>query len=195
MIYPCEPKQTPPTHLHHWFIVVVRLWVIPSAFAWVITSSGTWGSLWLWISCYSWCLPPPRWLEAAEELWHKLVIVHGWLPSTRVGDCFWPALVIVRGLAPSPAKSQKVALVDCSCHWVTSLVGRFLRCPNCVDEVCATPLSRRTTKCWSTQRGCSVLATTWTSGENWLSLAIWYSPVDWIIIIHLVIGSLLYTAV
>ena len=29
-----------------------------------------------------------------------------------------------------------------------------------VDEVCETPLSRRTTKCWSTQRGRSVLAST-----------------------------------
>ena len=41
---------------------------------------------------------------AAEELWHELVIVRGHLP------------VIVRGLVPSPAESQKVTLVDCSCH-------------------------------------------------------------------------------
>jgi hypothetical protein len=33
-----------------------------------------------------------------------------------IGDCSWPALVIVRGLVPSPAESQKVTLVDCSCH-------------------------------------------------------------------------------
>ena len=48
----------------------------------------------------------------------------------RVGDCSWPAPAIVRGLAPSPAMSRKIALVNCSCHWVTSLVGRFLRCPS-----------------------------------------------------------------
>jgi hypothetical protein len=34
----------------------------------------------------------------------------------RVGDCSWPAPVIVRGLVPSPTESQKVTLVDCSCH-------------------------------------------------------------------------------
>jgi hypothetical protein len=77
--YPCEPKQTPLTRLHHWFIIIVRLGVIPSAFAWVIASSGTWRSLWLRISCFSWWLSPPRWLGATKELWHVLVIVRGWL--------------------------------------------------------------------------------------------------------------------
>jgi hypothetical protein len=46
-----------------------------------------------------------------------------------VGDCSWPSLVIVRGLVPSPVEGQKVTLVDCLCNWVTSLVGRFVRCP------------------------------------------------------------------
>jgi hypothetical protein len=32
------------------------------------------------------------------------------------GDCSWLAPVIVRGLVPFPAESQKVTLVDCSCH-------------------------------------------------------------------------------
>jgi hypothetical protein len=101
--HPCEPKKTPSTHLHHWFIIIVRLGVIPSAFAWVIASSGTWGPLWLWISCYSWWLSLPRWLGAVKEHW----IAH----------------------VPSPAECWKVTLVDCSCHWVTSLVGRLLRRP------------------------------------------------------------------
>ena len=81
------------------------------------------------------------------ELWHELVIVRGHLP------------VIVRGLIPSSTESRKVTLVDFSCHRVTSLVGRFLRCPS-EDEVRATPLSRRTTKCWLTQWGRSVSART-----------------------------------
>jgi hypothetical protein len=34
----------------------------------------------------------------------------------RVGGYSWPAPVIVRGLAPSPAENQKVTRVDCSCH-------------------------------------------------------------------------------
>ena len=60
-------------------------------------------------TCYSWWLPPPRWLGAARIVERRLVIV--------------------RGLVPSPVERWKVTLVDCSCHWVTSLVGRFLRCP------------------------------------------------------------------
>ena len=148
----------------------MRLGVIASAFAWVIASSGTWGSIWLRFSCYSWWLPPPRQLGAAEEHWQELVIVRGYLP------------VIVRSIVPSPTKSQKVTLVDCSCHWVTSLVGRFLRSPS-EDEVHATPLSHRTTKCWSTQRGRSVPASTWASGEKSLSLL-------WLIGILLVLDCL-----
>jgi hypothetical protein len=52
-----------------------------------------------------------------------------------------------------------------------------------VDEVRATPLSRRTTKCWSTQRGlaCRQAHKSWE--KNRLSLAIWYSPSDWLIFI------------
>jgi hypothetical protein len=70
----------------------------------VEASSGTYGCIGCGFSCYSWCLPTPRRLGAAEEPWHELVIVHGHL------------LVIVRGLVPFPVKSQKVTLVDCSCH-------------------------------------------------------------------------------
>ena len=49
--------------------------------------------------------------------------------SARVGDCSWPSSAIVRGFVPSPTECRKVTLLDCLCHWVTSLVGRFLRCP------------------------------------------------------------------
>ena len=55
--------------------------------------------------------------------------------------------------------------------------GSVLAVSYCVDEVYETPLSRRTTKCWSTQRGRSVLASTWTSGENRLSLVFGILPV------------------
>ena len=147
----------------------------------MIASSGTWRSLWLRISCYSWCLPPPRWLGAAEEDWHELVIARGHLP------------VIVRGLAPSPVKRCKVALVNCSCHWVTSLVGRLLRRLLWWAR-CVISISHRTTKCWSTQRGLACQLAHEPQEKNWLSLALWYSPGDWIGI-HLMIGSLLYVAV
>jgi hypothetical protein len=101
----------------------------------MIASSGTWGSLWLRSSCYSWWLPPPRQLGAAKELRHVLVIVRGRLRWLWV-----------------PVKSCKVALVNCSCHWVTSLVGRFLQRPLWWAR-CVIPISHQTTKCWSTQRG------------------------------------------
>jgi hypothetical protein len=49
----------------------------------------------------------------------------------RVSDCSWPSLVDLWGaLYLSRPESWKLTLVDCSCHWVTSLVGRFLWCPS-----------------------------------------------------------------
>ena len=68
----------------------------------------------------------------------------------RVGDCSWPSPGDCRGYCVFPSEEQKATLVDCTCHWATSLVARFLRCPS-EDQVCATPLSRQTIKCWSTQ--------------------------------------------
>ena len=105
-----------------------------------------------------------------------------------------PIVVIVRGLVPSPAERRKVTLVDFSCHWVTSLMGRFLRCPIVWTRFRATPLSRQTTKCWSTQRGLACWQAREPREKNWLSLALWFSPGDWFSI-HLVIGSLLYAVV
>jgi hypothetical protein len=90
-------------------------WVISSAFAWVIASSGTWGSFELWDSCYSWWLLSPRRLGAVEELCQELVIVLGHLP------------VIMRGSCASPGGAPKATLVECTCHWATSLMGRLLR--------------------------------------------------------------------
>jgi hypothetical protein len=45
--HPYELRQIPFTHLYYWFIIIVRLEVIPSVFTRVIASSGTWRSLWL----------------------------------------------------------------------------------------------------------------------------------------------------
>ena len=49
--------------------------------------------------------------------------------SAQVGDCSWPPSMIVRGVVPSSAECRKVTLVNYSCHWVTSPMSRFLRCP------------------------------------------------------------------
>jgi hypothetical protein len=116
----------------------VRLGVIPSAFVWEIASSGTWRSLWLRSSCYSWWLPPPRQLGIAQRLWQELVIVLGYLRWSCEGCCAFP------GGAP------KVILVDCSCHWATSLVvGSY----GALGELgCGLPISCRTMRCRSTQR-------------------------------------------
>jgi TPP-dependent trihydroxycyclohexane-1,2-dione (THcHDO) dehydratase len=84
----------------------------------VEASSGTCGCTSYGFSCYSWCLSTSRQPRVAEEHWHELVIVSGHL------------LMIVRGLVTSLVESQKVTLVDCSYHRVTSLMGRFLRCPS-----------------------------------------------------------------
>ena len=110
-----------------------------------------------------------------------------------VGDCLWPRSVAYEGSCAFPDGVPKATLVNCSCHWATSLVGRFLRRLLWWAR-CVIPISRRNTKCWSTQWGHSVPASTWTLGENWLSLILWYSSGDWIDI-NLVIGSLLYAAV
>jgi hypothetical protein len=77
-------------------------WVHPSAFAWVIVSSDTWGSFLLWFSCYSWWLPPPRQLQVAEECWHELVIVHADTQHSCEGF-----LCLPRG------RLRKATLVDC----------------------------------------------------------------------------------
>jgi hypothetical protein len=124
--HPCELSKLPPTHLSYLIVNLKWDWVIPSAFAWVIASSGTWVSLWLRISYYSWWLPPPRQLGAAVEVWHMLVLF-----VAGFND-------FVRGLAPSPVKRRKVALVNYLCHWVTSLVGRFLWCLMCGWGSCNT---------------------------------------------------------
>ena len=69
----------------------------------MIASSGTWGSL-----CYGF-------LVSLGGCCHLDGLDSGGALA-RVGDCLWPAAVIVRGLAPFSAKSLKVALVNCSCH-------------------------------------------------------------------------------
>jgi hypothetical protein len=146
--------------------------MIPSAFAWEIASSGTWGS------CYSWWLPPPRWLGAAQRLWQELVIVLGHLRWSCEGCCAFPD------------GAPKATLVDYLCHWATSLaVGS---CGALGDLGCGLPFSHRTTRSRSTQRGLAYRQTREPREKilvfilrlNWLSLG------DWSSIGYLLIGSL-----
>ena len=145
--------------------------------AWVIASRDTWYSCFTMGFAYcSWWLPPPRWLGAAEEDWHELVIIRGHL--------WW-----LRGFVPSPAERWKVTLVDCSCHWVTSLVGRFLR--RHLLARCVIPISRQTTKWLSTQRGLAcwqareprekiLVSLVWLEFSQWLD----WLHIDWFIPRH-----------
>jgi hypothetical protein len=88
----------------------------------------------------------------SEGVVARVVLVLGHLPVICEGCCVFP------GEAP------KTTLVNCSCHWVTSLA---VGCCGALGELdFGLPISRRTTKWWSTQRERSVLASTWTSGEK-----------------------------
>jgi hypothetical protein len=73
-------------------------------------------------------------------------------PNTPLVIVLGHLQMIVRGSYAFPGGAPKATLVDCECHWATSLVCRSCGVQR-VDEVRATPLSRRTTKCWSTQQG------------------------------------------
>jgi hypothetical protein len=174
--HPCEPKQAPPTHLHPWFIIKVRLWVISSAFAWVIASSGTWWSFGLRNSCYSWWLPPPRWLEGSGGV------------VARVGDCSWPPSHDCEGFLCLPRRSAKgnSNILHVSLSYLT--YGSVLTVSTgwtrfVLHLLAAEPPSV------GRHNGTSVPASTWTSGEKSCVHLVydWISPGDWSS--YIVIGS------
>ena len=105
-----------------------------------------------------------------------------------IGMSWWLFMSISRwfvwGLVPSPAESQKATLVDCSCH---SLVGRFLW--RQVLARCVIPISRQTTKCWSTQQGLACRQEHELWEKNWFSCALDFSR--WLIGYSLIGSSLL----
>jgi hypothetical protein len=102
--HPCEPKQTSPTHLYPWFIIKMRLGVIPSAFLeWLhLVALGDHCGCGVLVILGGCCH-----LDGLEQRWRSGT--YWWLFMAGSG-------VLVRGLVPSPAKSWKVTLVDCSCH-------------------------------------------------------------------------------
>jgi hypothetical protein len=167
-----ELSQTSPTHSHAWLCILSELGVIQSAFVWVITSSG--GIDLLRFSCYSWCLPTPRRLGAAEECWQELVIVLVHLP------------VIVRGSCAFLGRAPKATLVDCAwLVWSPSCVG--CAAPDCgLGLWCLLayePLSG-----WIATIGTGLPTSRWNSREKSLCHLvseefIWYSL--WLIDCHL----------
>jgi hypothetical protein len=69
-------------------------------------------------ACCSWRLPPPRWLggDVSVKACEKLV------PCSGEG--------FVRGTVLTPWEPQRATLVERVIE-LSSLVGRFLRCPTC----------------------------------------------------------------
>ena len=109
---------------------------------------------------------------------------------------YWlsPALimVIVRGSWPFPSGESKGSLVYCSwLVWSSSCVG--CAAPDCGFGVWCQ-LAREPPSEWIATTGTSLPASKWTSVKNHCVISYhWDSIViDWL---HLVIGSLLYTAV
>jgi hypothetical protein len=115
LLYTLELTKPSPTHLSCLIANTKWDWVIPSAFACVFASRGTWR-----LSCSGFLIS----LDGCCHL-DGLELVGGvgkrrrlFLPTSR-----W----FVRGSYAFPGGAPKATLV---CHWATSLVGRFLRCPS-----------------------------------------------------------------
>ena len=116
------------------------------------------------ISLVTWWLLPPRRLEQRWRIdtsWWLFMAIS----SDCKGSCTFPG-----GVPKGNSSKLLMSLSYLTCGMVLAVSYR-------VDKVCETPLSHRTTKCWSTQRGRSVLASTWTSRENRLSLFFVILPV------------------
>jgi hypothetical protein len=92
-------------------------WWASSALHWVASSCGTrWK---LSASCELVTLGVCRHLDGP--------VIGGSLSG--VGDCLRPRSVACVGSWPSPCEEPKGTLLDCLCHWATSLVRRFLQRP------------------------------------------------------------------
>ena len=81
------------------------------------------------------------------------------------GSCTFPG-----GVPKGNSSKLLVSLSYLTCGSVLAVSYR-------VDEVCETPLSRRTTKCWSTQRGLACWQAREPREKNRLSLVIRILPV------------------
>jgi hypothetical protein len=112
-----ESWATHSTQLFTWFHHLEWDWRASSALHWVASSCGT--SWVIWASCELVTLGVCRHLDGP--------VIGGSLSG--VGDYLWPRSVACEGSCAFPSGVPKATLVYCSCHWATSLVGKFLRCP------------------------------------------------------------------
>jgi hypothetical protein len=141
----------PSTHLPCLIDKSKWVWVISSAFACEFASSWHLGEHWLRDSCYSW------WL---------LILVH--LP------------VICEGCCVFPSGAPKATLVNCLCHWVTSLVVGSCGALGELGFDCQLAAKPRSGSRHNGDVAC------WQAREPWeknyvspLWLISWISPVDW----------------
>jgi hypothetical protein len=102
-------------------------------------------------ACYSRRLPPPRWLGDL------------WLCRSSQEDCARLWRSFVRGIVLTPWGSWGAILVEHVIELPHLMVGS---CGAFWEARFVIPISRQTMKCWSTQRGRSLVATKWTSGEK-----------------------------
>jgi hypothetical protein len=87
---PCKHPRTTPTHLFDLCFIQIEIRRDLVHSHWLLASSGTSWSIGLLFSCYSWLLPSPRWLGAADGRWWRLVIV-----------LLLRSVLIVRGIDPT----------------------------------------------------------------------------------------------
>ena len=117
----------------------------------------------------------PRRLGAARIIERRLLIVSGSDHGDCEGSCAFPG-----GEPEGNSSGLLVSLSYLTC-------GLVFAVSNCVDEVRATPLSRRTTMCWSTQWGLACRQARKPREKNCVSSCDWISLSDWLAFI--LIGS------
>jgi hypothetical protein len=97
----------------------------------------------------------------------------------------------VRGIVLTSWGSQRATLVEYVIELPHLMVGS---CCAFWEARCVISISRRTTKCWSTQRGRSLVATKWTLGENH-RVNLVYSSWWFEFTLHKLIFTFIYTCV
>jgi hypothetical protein len=182
-LQPCELSQSPPTYLHHWFIIFVRLGVNPSALL-----------EWLHLEALDDCVSLRVSLVTIGGCRHLDGLVQRGSSSRGRWLSLAPIVVIVRGSWPFPGGELKCTLMDCSwLLWSPSCVG-------CVAPDCRLGvwylLAREPPSGWIATTGTSLQANKWTS----MKIIVLSCPKDFLVFImndwlHLMIGSLLDTAV
>ena len=143
--------------------------------AWVFASRGTWCSCFAaGFACYSWWLPPPRWLGAARIIeWRKVIV-----SSSDRGDCE-RFLTFSRRRAKRYSSGLLVACRSSSCVGCATPdcgLGMWclLACEPPSERIATTGTSLPSSKWTSIKNHCVII---WFRGD-WSSL-VFILVVDW----------------